>query len=300
MRVIEHENLKWIDILKPTDQDTKFLEETFGFHHLIVEEIKTPTYHPLIGSYKTYLFWILHFPDSDSKSDQIQTIEVDFLITQDALITIRYQDFDDFDEIFENIRSSEAKYFNKTTGHIFYQLIKQLFNKIFPELDRTKEAIDRAEDRLLEGVDEKVIEEIASIKHNILDLLKALKPQKSVWDAATDVALTFWGERLKPYFYDLVADYNRTLHFVETHKEVMDSLHLTASSLLDNKRNYVIKILTIFTAIILPLSLVASIWGMNLTRLPLAEHPFAFWWFLGGMMAVTILMLLFFRKRRWI
>ena len=131
MRVIEYQNLKWIDILKPTDEDIKFLQDNYNFHHLILEEIKTPTYHPLLGSYESYLFWILHFPDMDALK-QIRTIEIDFLITQNAIITVRYEDFDDFEEVFAKIQKNPEKRLDKTTGHAFHFLIKKLFSATFP------------------------------------------------------------------------------------------------------------------------------------------------------------------------
>lgn len=302
MRIIEYQKLKWIDIYRPRDDDIKYLAEHFDFHPLILEEIKTPTYHPLLTAYKTYLFWILHFPDWDSGNGHIQSTEVDFLITRDTLVTIRYNNkFSDFDEILKLIEESPAAYMNKTTAHLFYHIIKKLFNMTFPELDRIKESIDKCEDRMFSSLDDKIIGQIASIKHQVLDFIRTLRPQKSVWEVAPAVVLEFWGEeRLKPYFSDLIADYNRTIHFADTHKEVIDSLHMTSSSLLDHKRNYVIKILTIFTAIILPLSLLTSIYGMNISYLPFANHPAAFWWFLASMALATALILLFFRIRKWI
>lgn len=299
MRTIEYENLKWVDIVNPGDQEANFLERQFGFHPLIVEEIKTPTYHPLIESYGSYLFLILHFPNFNPKQQQIQTIEVDLLITKDAVITVRYQDFTDFDEIFSIVEQFPNQYLNKTTGHLVHFLTKKLFNKTFPELDRTKEEIDKIEDEIFERFDEKIIEDVAHIKHNILDFIRALKPQKFVWDQAPDIMLDFWGEPFKPYLSDLIADYNRTLHFAETHKEVADSLHLTSSSLLDNKRNYVIKVLTVFTAILLPLSFIASIYGMNLP-LPFGKHPMTFWWLMGGMTVGTLTALAWLKRNRWI
>ena len=84
MRIIEYENLKWIDIVQPGDQEANFLERQFGFHPLIVGEIKTPTYHPVIESYGLYLFLILHFPNFNLETQKIQNIEVDFLITKDS------------------------------------------------------------------------------------------------------------------------------------------------------------------------------------------------------------------------
>jgi len=301
MRIIEYQKLKWVDICKPKDEDIKYLADNFDFHPLILEEIKTPTYHPLLTAYKTYLFWILHFPNMDSGNHNMQSAEIDFLITKDAIITIRYQKFHDFEQIMQEIQDNPGSFMHKTTAHLFYFAIKKLFNATFPELDKIKEEIDQCENKIFRSLDDKIIERIAYIKHRVLDFIRAFKPQKSVWDASLAVVLGFWGEeRLKPYFTDLVADYSRILYFAETHKEVIDSLHMTSSSLLDNKRNYVIKILTVFTAIILPLSLLTSIYGMNIIHLPFAGHPMVFWWLLGGMISTTVIMLFFFRRRDWI
>lgn len=301
MKTIEYQKLKWIDILNPTDEDLKFLKEKFPFHHIIIEEIKTPTYHPIIESYKDYLFWIIHIPHRETEHNEIiKAYEVDFLITSDVLITVRYNDFSDFEEIFQTIQKNPEKFLDKTTGHVFHHIVKKLFNKTSPELDKIKEAIDEIEDRIFESFNEELIEDIAKLKRQAIDFLKAVKPQKSVWDNAFAVTLEFWGERIKPYISDLIADYNKIVLVAETHKEVIDSLHLTSSSLLDNKRNYVIKILTVFTAIILPLSLFASIYGMNLSYLPLAKDRSSFWIFLGGMFAVTAGMLLYFKHKKWI
>ncbi len=299
MRETKYDGVRWIDILKPTDKDIKFLADNFNFHHLLLEEIKTPTYHPVLESYETYLFLILHFPNFYRRTSQIQSVEIDFLITKDTLITIRYQDFPDLDAVFSEIEKNQVSDPDKTTGHLLHNLTKQLFSKMFPELDRIKESIDSIEDHIFKQFDDNIIEKIAQIKRQILDFVRALKPQKAVWDAAPEVALEFWGERIKPYVLDLIADYNRTLHFTETHREVLDSLHITSSSLLDNKRNYVIKILTIFTAFLLPLSFIASIYGMNL-HLPFDDDPMTFWWLMSVMTFGTFLGLAWLKKNKWL
>jgi magnesium transporter len=160
--------------------------------------------------------------------------------------------------------------------------------------------LDKIEDKIFKHFGDDIIEGVAHVKRQILDFIRALKPQKAVWDSAHDVMTNFWGEGLKPYVSDVVADYNRMVHFTDIHREVADSLHVTSSSLLDNRRNYVIKILTVFTAILLPLSLVASIYGMNLKYLPFADNPYAFWWFFGGMLTTTIVSVTLLKKNKWL
>lgn len=299
MRQIKYSGLNWIDILNPTDGDIEFLEKNYQFHHLILEEIKTPTYHPLIESYGTYLFLILHFPNYSKKIKRIQSVEIDFLITKDTLITVRYNDFPDLDSIYHEIEDKQPDFTGKTTGHLFHFIVKKLFSKMFPELDRIKESIDGVEDHIFKDFDEGVIGAIALIKRQILDFIRALKPQKAVWDAAPDIAFEFWGERIRPYFSDLEADYNRTLHFTETHREVADSLHLTSSSLLDNSRNHVIKILTIFTAILLPLTVFTSIFGMNIP-IPFEHSPATFWWLMAIMVVGVTWALAWLKKNKWV
>ncbi|MBI5732547.1 magnesium transporter CorA family protein [Candidatus Jorgensenbacteria bacterium] len=300
MRTIEYQNLKWIDILRPTEEELKFLEERFSVHPIILEEIRTPTNHPLAELYKTYLFFILHFPELQPETHRIRGLEVDYVITQDTLITIRYEDFADFETLWSVVEQNPTKYLKETTGFLFYRLMKYLLDRTFPELDQIREEIRQSEEQIFQAFDEDIIGRIASIKRQILNFIQAVKPQRSVWESIRGHALEFWGDKIKPHFSDLVADYNRTLNLIETYREIIDSLHLTSSSLLDHKRNYVVKVLTVFTAIILPLSLLTSIYGMNIAHLPLADRPEMFWWFIIAMAVVTIGLLLYFRRKRWL
>ncbi|MEW6407854.1 MAG: magnesium transporter CorA family protein [Patescibacteria group bacterium] len=299
MRQLQLKNLTWIDILKPQEKDIDFLRKNFDFHPLILREIKNPTFHPLFESYENYLYWILHFPSWGNNS-HIVSQEVDFLITKDALITIRYRKFGDFEEIFKKIEKNQNNLFFETSSHLFYQIVKQLFDDTFPELDKIEKKIDQIEEKIFVKFDEGVIEKMAEIKFNIIDFIKAAKPQQFIWQTVQDKVLKFWGAEFKPYFSDLFTNYHRVLHIIETQQKVIDTLYSSSDALLSNKRNYVIKILTIFTAILLPLSLVASLYGMNLKYLPLSSYPFAFWGFVIFMGLVSLLALIYFKFKKWL
>lgn len=299
MRILTLKKLTWIDILKPQEEDIGFLRENFDFHPLILKEIKNPTLHPLFEFYRTYLFWILHFPSWRANSHIISQ-EIDFLITGNTLITIRYNSFDDFEKIFKEIKEDEKKLRLETSGHLFYQIVRQLLDDTFPELDKIKEKTDQIEARIFIRLDEEIIEKITELKLNIINFIRAVKPQRSIWETAEDKVLEFWGEHFKPYFSDLFTDYRRILHIIETHKEVAETLYDSFDTLLSNKRNYIIKILTIFTAIILPLSLIASLYGMNLEYLPFASHPLAFWGFAIFMLGASVLALFYLKKKEWL
>lgn len=299
MRTLHLKKLKWIDILNPKKEDVEFLRKNFSFHPLILEEIKHPTFHPLLESYESYLFWITHVPNWGTNS-HIVSQEVDFLMTSDALVTIRYQKFDDFEKVYEEIAKNQERYRLEITGHLFYHIVRSLLEDTFPELDKIKKEVDEIEEEIFSKLDERIIERLTGLKRDATDFLRTLKPQKYVWEAAQKKCLDFWGARFKPYFSDLFADYHRIFHIIETHKEAVDTLFGSSEALLNAKRNYVIKILTIFTAVILPLSLITSLYGMNIKYLPGSDNPFAFFIFIILMIVVSISSLIYFKWKKWL
>jgi len=299
MRQLKLKNLTWIDIVKPHNGDLDFLQKNFNFHSLILKEIKQPTYHPLFESYNTYLFWILHFPDWE-KNSHITSQEIDFLITRNVIITIRYSNFKNFDEIWRNIEQNYSKMKLEITGHLFYQIVRKLLNNTFPEINHIKEIIDEMEDKIFIDPDEKAVIKVNDLKRTIIDFLKTFKPQQFVWENSQEEVLFFWGERFKPYLSDLVTDYRRILHLIDTYWAIAKTLNYSLEAIFNDRRNHVVEILTIFTAIILPLSLLTSLYGMNLAHLPFANHPFAFWGFIILMAVSSILALAYFRYKKWL
>jgi len=299
MRTITHGSITWLDVVKPSDEDIATLSENYGFHPLILEEIKTPTYHPLLEVYEKYLVLILHFPHLNTETDRIEVVEVDFLITKEALITVRYQSFSDFERFFEQT-TEEGRGFAKTTGHLFHHIVKDMIKQTFPELDAIAKTIDELEDQIFDSIRDEDIEEIAHTKRKILDTLRALSPQASVWDAAQTTARQFWGDRMKPYTADLIADYHRALNVTQTHLDALDAIHHTASSLLESRQNRIMKTLTIFTAVMLPLTLVTSVYGMNVAKLPGADNPMMFWWLVWSLLSMSVAIMSYFSFKRWL
>ncbi len=276
------------------------LEKEYGVHPVILDELRTPTLHPLFESYGSYLFAVMHFPHLNDAQQRMETVEIDFIITKHAIITIRYRSFPDFDEVFRDMQS-EDMHEEVMPGHVFHRIIKALIKKTAPEITHIRQAVDAAEDAMLDYIDDRNIERLALVKRLVLDFLRALRPQKALWEEdVPEAGLAFWGDSMKPYVSDLSASYNRILYLAENYLSTIDSIYLTSSVLLDNKRSNVIKILTLFTAIILPLSLITSIYGMNITHLPGSGNPHIFWWFAGGMTVVAISMYGFFRYSKWI
>lgn len=299
MRTLQLKKFKWIDVLNPTVKDMEFLRKNFDFHPLILKEIQSPTHQPMLEPYENYVFWIIHFP-TKAEDGQVSDFEIDFLITKDTVITVRYREFDIFEKVFNRIKAHPEEYRLEIPGHLFYNIARQMLLYVFRKLEEYEDERELVEKRIFPQIDESIIAEMTKLKCNVISFLRMLKPQRFVWESARDRIVAAWGERFRPYMTDLLADHYRILHVIETEREVIDTLYISADVMLNNRRSSVMKILTIFTAIILPLSLVAGMYGMNLTHLPWADHYYTFWAMVGLSLVFSGTALIIFKAKKWL
>src|SRR3989338_1549153 len=254
--------LTWVLMVKPEGDDIRYLQSIAEFHPLVIESTETPTRYPLIESYKNYLFLIMHFPITAKTND---IAEVDFLITENAIVTILFRDFKNLNDIFDEVRKNQdiqKEVAEKHTGALLYYIIDQLFHRLTGDLDITEEKITKIEDRIFRRGNAKLVEEISKIKRDVLDFRRILIPQEAVLKLLPDKAEKFYGKHMKPYFMDIIVTESKIRNFLENQKETIEALHQTNEALLSNRISNIITILTIFSAIVLPINLIASIWGM--------------------------------------
>ncbi|MBI5913370.1 magnesium transporter CorA family protein [Candidatus Azambacteria bacterium] len=295
--------IKWVYINKPSAKDIEQIKEIFPFHPLVMESIVAPTFHPFIEDFEGHLFLILHFPIIFPGHQANKIAEVDFLITKKTLVTITYIDFPRFDQLFRSLLEDAhlQKQFAKThAGFLLYYIIDRLFQAHMKDLDFLEKEVTRIEDKIFEKHGRLTIEDISNVRRDIVDIRRPLRSQLSALASFRDKAEKFYGKDFAPYLLDLSVNEERVITLIENQKETMDVLYETQTSLMSDHISQIMRVLTIFSAIILPLSLVTSIWGMNLRAIPLSDWQFSFWIIVILMMLVGAGLLLFFRKKRWL
>ena len=303
IQTITHK-ITWIDIEKPTKKDLEYLKERFNFHPLVMEELLSSTLTPRVDSYDNYIFTIFHLPLYPKRRDGgIKASELDILITRDTLITVHYHNILSLRTFFANCSDNKfkEKYLNRGTGELLYYIMETLLKPIPFQLDNIEKKIENIEKRLFRGNTEKeTIEKISLAKREILDLWRILKPQEGLLNALPHKSSMLWGKELKPYFADLVGDYARIWNILENQMQTINMLHLTNESLLTTKTNEIMKVLTIFAVITFPLTLLASVFGMNTRILPLTGSNYDFWIIIGIMAITTSGMFIYFKKKGWL
>ncbi|MCD6270628.1 magnesium transporter CorA family protein [bacterium] len=302
MQVIEAKNLKWIDIKNPTEKDIKWLKDNFNLHPLVLKEILPPLDNPKLENFGEYIFIVLFYPFFSRPTFQTIPFELDIIVAKNYIITVHYKDivplkaiFDKFN-LYEDIRE---KYSDQGTGEVLYRIIQELLSACFPKLGHIKENIDRIEKDIYSQKYKKSVYNISLIKRDIIGFQRVMEPQEIVLTSLSEVSEKFFGKDLVPYFHNLVGLYNQVEKILETRFKTLTALDSTNQSLLETKTNEIIKLLTIFSVIVFPLSLFAGIFGMNTKYLPFVGSPYDFWIISGIMTGAAILMLVFFKIKKW-
>src|SRR5687767_14425664 len=299
---VEHRELRWINIERPTPVDRAWLEEHFDFHPLDLEDVRSRNQRPKIDEYEDYLFIVLHFPVFDKTVGRLNAGELDIFIGPDFLVTLPNAPLHPVEYLFERCRSSEEtreQLMSKGPGLLLYKIVDDSFDYCFPMLRKMGNKLDRIEDELFEGAGEDVVRDISNAKQEIINFRKIIRPQRSVLHDMERNKQRYLAEDMDIYFDDIVDASERIWDMLENYKEVVEALEQTNESVISHRVNGILRVLTAFSVIILPLTLIASIWGMNV-GVPGEGGETGFWVIVAAMVAVLTGMLLFFRRRGWL
>jgi magnesium transporter len=303
VELVEHEGLRWINIERPGPIDRAWLEEHFVFHPLAYEDVASRNQRPKIDDFGDYLFMVLNFPVFDKKVGRLNAGELDVFIGPDFLITLPNESLPPVEYLFERCRSSaelRELMFSQGPGYLLYKIVDDSVDYSFPMLRKMGNKLDRIEEEIfLEQAGEDIVRDISNVKQEIINFRKIIRPQRQVLRDLEKIKRRFLAEDHELYFDDVVDASERIWDMLENYKEVVEALEETNESVITHRLNNILRILTVFSVVFLPLTLISGIWGMNV-RVPGEGHIGAFWIILGVMLAILVSMLGFFKNRGWL
>ena len=296
--------LTWVQLDAPTQEDAEALAERFGWHALDVEDVLSKRQRPKIDDYaeEGYLFAVLHFPVYDKAIGRLNAAELDVFIGPDYLVTLPAAELLPVTRLFRRCEEDEQfreQLFSKGSGRLLYEVLDDLFDYCFPILDKIGHKLDTVEDEMFEGQAEEVVRDISNVKQEIISYRKIIKPERSTLRLLERHVERFLPEELDLYFDDIVDAAERIWDLLDNYKEVVDALEDTNESVISHRVNRVLQILTIFSVVLLPLTLISGIFGMNV-KFPGYGSAEAFWIVFAAMIATIVGMVAFFRYKRWL
>ncbi len=296
--------LTWANVVSPDVETAQELAERFGWHPLDVEDVVSKRQRPKIDSYEDegYLFGVLHFPIFDKQVQRLNAAELDFFIGHDYVVTIPNRALHPVTRLFVRCEEDEVyrdQLFARGSGRLLYEILDDLFDYCFPILDKIAHKLDGIEDDMFEGRSQEVVRDISNVKQEIISYRKIIKPERASLRVLERRVETFLPEELELYFDDIVDAAERIWDLLDNYKEVVDGLESTNESVLAHRQNDVLRLLTVFTVIVLPLTMLTGVFGMNVA-FPGEGTREAFWLIVAALVAVLLGMVGFFRWKRWL
>ncbi|PKP51897.1 MAG: hypothetical protein CVT92_11435 [Bacteroidetes bacterium HGW-Bacteroidetes-1] len=292
--------LKWYHIHQPGDKDFEFLRDKFHFHPLDIEDCKSLNQRPKIDIYDDYYFLILHYPNFDKQNLFIKTKEEKIFWGEDFVITIEnnpwivgqmFREYKDIEEKNEDLEIG-------TSDTLLYRLLERLMSESIYLLRKVGLDLELINRELFSSKPVKSIERISVTRKNIILINTIFKPQLRLFHKFETGQISGFADNMEEYWGNILDYYQKVWDMTEDYEDLIEGLSKTFDSMQTNKTNEIIKILTLISVVILPLTFITSLYGMNVI-LPLQEKTLAFWMLMAGMTVLSVSMVLYFKRRRW-
>ena len=294
--------LTWIHLDTPGHEAATELAERFGWHPLDVEDVLSKRQRPKVDEYPDYLFAVLHFPFYDKAVQRLNAAELDVFLGPGYLVTLPNVELLPVSRLFQRCVDDPGlreSLFGKGSGYLLYHVLDDLFDYCFPILDKIGHKLDSIEDDIDEARFEEIVRDISKAKQEIISYRKIVKPQRPALRLLERKIERFLPEDLELYFDDIVDASERIWDLLDNYKEVVEALESTNEAAIAHRQNDVLRILTVVSVVLLPLTLISGIFGMNV-HFPGYGSVEAFWVIVGLMVATIAGLVAFFRFKRWL
>jgi magnesium transporter len=299
---LEFGALRWLNIETPTAIETAYLAEHFDFHELDLEDVLSTRQRPKIDEYDEYLFMVLHLPRFDKTIGRLNAAELNVFVGPDYVITLPNHPLKPVGRLFTRLSNSaelREEYLSKGSGYLLYEILSESFDYCFPILDKIGFKLDRLQNAIWEERSEDVARDISNVKQEIIAYRKIVKPERSTLRLLERARTRYLSEDLEVYFDDIVDSSERIWDQLDNYKEVVEALEQTNESVIAHKQNDILLTLTVFSVIMLPLTLISGILGMNVP-IPFQTERHTFYDIVVIMLLIVGGMLGYFRLKRWI
>jgi magnesium transporter len=302
IRKVVNGYVTWLDVVEPGLAEMDYLRRTYNFHQLALEDCLSQVQLPKLDNYDDYLFLVLHFPRFRLETRLTRPVQVSFFVSGDYIVTVHSGELQPLFKLFSDCENDEkyrSAVFGHNSGYLLYRILNELVAYMFPILSKVIQQVDELEEGIFEGGSaETLTRKLSVTRRDILSYRRIVRPQIAVMELLESTEFPFLRVDPDVYFGDLADSMRRIRVELDDLRDMIEGLSDTHLSLTSQQTNQVMRLLTIISTIMLPLSVVSGLYGMNVS-LPIQESISAFWVVLGIMVLIAAGMLTFFRFRRW-
>ncbi|HEX8171619.1 MAG TPA: magnesium/cobalt transporter CorA [Thermoanaerobaculia bacterium] len=290
----------WVDIQNPAQEVIEpLLEERFGFHELAAEDTLSANTLPKYDSFERYDFFIFRTVDMNVSAHQAETFKIAAFLGRNFLFTVHRQPLRTIDDVCNRL-GSDRRLLARGPDFLLYTVVDQMVDAHFPLLEQIEEAVDDLQDRIFANAEDAHLDELLHLKRDINLLRRHILPQRELLNQISRGDASFIQQQHLIYFRDVYDHMFRISETIDVDRDQMTGTMEAYLSVVANRTNEIMKVLTIYSAIILPMGLIASIYGMNFEHMPELHwlHGYAF--ALALMIGVALMMVSYFWWKGWI
>ena len=292
--------VEWVDWTNLSNKQISKILKKYSFHELDIEACMEENQRARIDVYDDYIFMVLHFPKYNQKTKVYNLNEFNIFLGKDFLITFREFEWKQIDKIFNdymNLNLEDDSDFKITSGYILYEIIQVMLEKMFKFIDNIKKDLKTVESQVFEKPDASFVKEIMIKKRNIIIMKHMLLPQINVMKLIEIQMNKMFKWEMEEYFEDLEDKISKVVNDIKTLEEYINSIEDAFKTIIDIRTNKVMTLLAMFSAFLLPLTLVTSFYWMNI-ELPFQENALVVFLLLF----ITLIIMFFwykYLKNKW-
>lgn len=289
----------WVDLCRPTDQESFILTHDFKFHPLAIEDVISEKARTKLDIYDRYIFLVFQIVDFIGREEGLKIGEIDLFLSQNSLVTVHYDEHRIFDYLYHRAERDE-RLMARGADFLFHGVIDSIVDNYNATLDILEYEVDEVEDDVLGEPDEDTIKSIFTLRRDIVHLKRIVLPQREVLARLSREEFPQIGKTAAVYLSDIHDHLIRIADVTDFHREILNSSLEVYYSSVSTKTNEIIKVLTIFTVLFIPPTFLVGLWGMNFSFMPELDWKYGYVVALATMLVVVIGLITFFRKRKWL
>ena len=291
----------WINIDGLHDMDLmREVGKAFDLHPLLLEDILNTGQRPKLEEFDPHLFMVLKMIRLDKETDRIFAEQLSLVVGPTYLLTFQEQVGDVFEPVRERIRKQKGRIRISGVDYLTYALLDTVVDNYIHIIERLGEQIEDIEEEILANPDPSVMERINDLKREMNYLRKSIRPAREAILQLSKLDCDLIQEQNVPFLKDLLDLVTQATEAIDTYRDMLSDHLNIYNSAVSNRLNDIMKVLTIFAAIFIPLTFIAGIYGTNFEYLPELHYKYSYFIFWGVMLTVAFSMLLFFRKKKWL
>ncbi len=272
----------------------------FELHPLVVEDIVNTEQRPKIEDFGNYAFIVLKMLIYEDEKKDIRGEQVSLILGKNFVISFKEKEEDIFEPVRERIRNGKGRIRKMGADYLFYVLIDSIVDYYFIILEKIGDYLEEVEEKVVTQPEKETFNELNKLKRELIFLRKSVWPLREVISGLErgDSSLIERGTRI--FLRDVYDHTIQVIDTVETFRDIVSGMHDTYLTSITNRTNEIMKVLTIIATLFIPLSFITGIYGMNFEYMPELKMRWAYFTVWGVFVGISVLMLGFFKKKKWL